>query len=311
MYDLIPPYGNFNDVLPGDPWQPEPAARYNAVNELLRQGSMSGTQTAPAVGTHCILHIFNPTGECLGLGTPVQIDSGFVPEGGGHIDRRNLHAFGKPVENEYSVWGVALEEIRPRHSGPVLLSGVALLRDIQGKYHNAFELRDGSQAIETRNNFIHAAPDGKYHFAQWGRAEILWYDELTRDAVVLLGGRRRQYSGMFAVLDNGNGTLTVKAGETDLRGYPAGLARIDDTVVKAEVSGQWNYISLTASRKDSTTWELGIRHGTSAYAHYTPGEMMCWDLARYTGIDETGHIYNLVQLWQGGPINFKDRYFAE
>ena len=37
MDTLTPSLGIFNDVLPGDPWQPEPAARYNAVNELLRQ----------------------------------------------------------------------------------------------------------------------------------------------------------------------------------------------------------------------------------------------------------------------------------
>lgn len=311
MYDLIPPYGNFNDVLPGDLWQPEPAARYNAVNELLRRESMTAAQTAPTVDPHCLLQIFNPTEKTFPPGSPVQTDTFFAPEGFGHIDRRNLHAYGRPVTDERAVWGVALEEIRPRRSGPVQLAGVALLKDIQGKYYNALELRDGHELIESRNNFIYAGLDGKYHFAQWGRAEILWYDEWSRDAVVLLGGRRYPYSGMFAVTDNGNGTLTVKAGETDLRGYPAGIARIGDTVIPATVSGQDNYISLNASRVPPYSWVLEVKHGKEPNAHYVPGEVMCWDLARYRGIDDSGHIYGLVQLWQGGPINFKDRYYAE
>ena len=54
-----------------------------------------------------------------------------------------------------------------------------------------------------------------------------------------------------------------------------------------------------------------MKHGDAPNAHYVPGEVMCWDLARYRGIDDSGHIYDLVQLWQGGPINFKDRYYAE
>ena len=313
MYDLIPPYGNFNDVLPGDLWQPEPAARYNAVNELLRRESMAVQPTAPAVNSHCLLQIFNPTENPFPPGSPVQTDTFFAPEGYGHIDRRNLHAYGRPVGDERAVWGVALEEIRPLHSGPVQMAGVALLKDIQGKYYNAIELRNGSELIESKNNFIYAGLDGKYHLAQWGRAEILWYDEWSRDAVVLLGGRRYPYSGMFAVTDNGNRTLTVKAGETDLSGYPAGMARIDDTVIPATVSGQDNYISLNASRLNGERyyWQLEVKHGDAPNAHYVPGEVMCWDLARYRGIDDSGHIYDLVQLWQGGPINFKDRYYAE
>lgn len=300
-------------VTPGAPFVPS-AARENAINEMLNAfNGIDGRWWGGPIRHDTTLYVANNTDKTLGIGTPVQTDTFFAPEGFGHIDQRNPCAYGGPVTDKRAVWGVALEEIKPNEAGPVQMYGVALLKDIQGKYYNALELRDGSELVESKNNFIYAGLDGKYHFAQWGRAEILWYDEWSRAAFVLLGGRRYPYSGMFAVTDNGNGTLTVKAGETDLSGYPAGMARIDDTVIPATVSGQDNYISLNASRLNGERyyWKLEVKHGKGPNAHYVPGEVMCWDLARYRGIDDSGHIYDLVQLWQGGPINFKDRYYAE
>ena len=60
MYDHIPYSGVLHDVAPGDPWQPEPAALYNAVNELLRQEhAPSQAPPLPQWISECTLYVCN------------------------------------------------------------------------------------------------------------------------------------------------------------------------------------------------------------------------------------------------------------
>ena len=44
---------------------------------------------------------------------------------------------------------------------------------------------------------------------------------------------------------------------------------------------------------------------------YEPGKKIYWELARYSGVDHYGYLVDFQQLWQGGMINFRDRYYIE
>ena len=48
----------FNDIAPGSQWQPEPAARYNAVNRLLSQGENFFPQNSDSSG-----RLYQPCGQ--------------------------------------------------------------------------------------------------------------------------------------------------------------------------------------------------------------------------------------------------------
>ena len=307
MYDSPPVFGNFSDVLPGDPWMPEPAARYNAVNELLRQEKNFADNSGPPPDNSCIISVCNVSEQSLPSGQAVQVDSEFAKEV--YLSEREPYLFGKPVENEYSPWGVALETIPPGKSGPVQFSGIALLRSVKGAYYNISPNGDPMHRFaESRNDFVFAGRDGLFHPGHRGRAQILWYDyKRTKHAIVLLGAEDHYYSGMFAVLDNGNGTMTVKGGFSDLYEV-TGYGMIQDTVIPIE-SDSPRYVHLTAE-PDFIHWKLGIMQTGKPNGAYIPGERLCWDLARYWGKDSFGYARNLVQLWSGGIINFKERYYA-
>ena len=79
MDTLNSSWGIFNDVLPGDPWQPEPAARYNAVNELLRQERFT-TPAAPlwSRGELTCINVLNTSDQPLLFNRAVQIDTDFA-----------------------------------------------------------------------------------------------------------------------------------------------------------------------------------------------------------------------------------------
>lgn len=312
MYDLIPPYGTLNDVLPGTPWQPESAARYNAVNELLKQEPRPLTETpfvSPAADT--TVKVCNASEKMLSVSSIVQLDTGFINDENYIITRRNSYLFGKSVEQLNCFWGIALDNIPPGQWGSVQISGIAVVDPPRGEYESLRTSPYGKEPV--RNNFVFAGTDGALHFGTRGEAQVLSYCPGNRKAIIRLGVSSPRYTGMFAVLENGDGTLTVKGGETDLVSSDVyqyfGGAFIGDTQLPAENRG--SVICLVAKYKN-LSWQLSVEQfRDSTRDIYIPGEQIFIELARYYGVDEWGYLRDFQQLWQGGMVRFKERYFVE
>ena len=313
MYTVTPAGGTFNDVLPGDPWQPEPAARYNAVNELLRQESFTTPDAPPwSRGELTCVNVLNTSDRTLLFNRAVQLDSEFA-RSQDKIDYSNLYACGRPVENEEGFWGVALENIEPGHSGMVQVNGIICLRHVWGEY----SVPDPVNPSKTfcRNNFIAAGVDGVYHLVNRGQARVIWYCVEQESAIVMLNCHGYFYDGMFTVLDNGNGTLTVKGGMTDLptASYSSDVCILEDTIIPVYAIVRTTYVCLTAVRKSNGGWNLSVAQTGRPNGSdlYSPGERIVWPLASYIDISGVGHVRGLVQLHQGGAVNFRDRYYGE
>lgn len=323
MYTLTPTYDTFSDVLPGDPWQPEPAARYNAVNELLRQESfMTPSLPVGAAGNLCCANVLNISDKIINFNKAVQIETE-QPTTQNPIDLSETYICGKPLEDEESFWGVALETIPPGGAGMVQLSGVVCLRHIIGDYLIPDPADDTK--ILAYQNFVRPRSDGIYEVSNRGRARILWYQKNRTAAIALLNSPSLSYDGMFSVRENGDmeNTLTVKGGITDLPVTLGGddkeseTLRLEDTIVKIDAFGYARRtICLTATRTDSNhiPWELGIEisHYRNGRDLYRPGERMVWPLASYNGATglAPSSPKNLVQL-QYGPVNFRERYYVD
>ena len=317
MYDLIPPCGALHDVAPGDPWQPEPAARYNAVNELLRQENAflppQTEQKRPGRGD--ILYVSNISDKVLPVNSAVEIETWNAPEQVYGPSYRNIYAYGKPVENVRGFWGVALENIHPGMMGPVQVSGIAAV-DVPEK---DFEVRINPNSIvehKVRQSYIHPGRDGRFHPGTWGGAEVIWVNPRMPQVLVRLGVRSNDYEGMFAVFENGDRTVTVKGGETDLLYGVNGtaLSIVEDTVLPVEYNyaGQNGRTICLAAKWDGKRWNCQILSLKDwAQSLYIPGEQIYWELARYAGVRSDGTLLALQQVWTGGIINFRDRYYIE
>lgn len=311
MNEIIPPYGFLNDVLPGDPWQPEPAARYNAVNELLKKEFSSETVSSfPRQGSSGFLTVKNTSDKEILLGSAVKIDTECAVFGFSRIDCNDPFVCGAPMTDGKGFWGLAVEKIRPGHAGIVQVSGVAVIRDLKGP-RTFYETPFDSERVK-KNEYVFPGQDGLFHLGSHGTARLLFYDKDSCNAVVLLGSSSYSYSGMFAVSDNGNGTLTVKGGATDLDSFYSSTAHFEDTVLPVvSESSEWHYVCLIAGWKEGR-WSLSadIHRYPDSY-FYAPGEKIFVPLARYAGIREDGYISGLVQLHQGGAVFFRERYYIE
>ena len=304
MYQIIPPYGVLNDVFTGAPWKPEPAARYNAVNALLRQEFHATPQVQEfPVSNPAVADVLNTSETLLPRGSAVQIDTDAASNHTSVLPDSDLYVCGKGVDNEESVWGVALEDSPPGGGGPVQLYGIAALKDVLGQ--NPAHGPAGF-AVDSKSRFVYAGLDGRFHFGNRGRAEVLWYDWKNSLTVVMLNALSFRYTGMFAVLDNGNGTFTVMGGETDLQS----ASGFEDTVIPIDRNG--TLVCLTAVR-ESNLWKLGVEitSSTDGANLCIPGEKIVMPLARYNGVDNSGHCNNLVQLHHGGMVSFREIYYIE
>lgn len=290
MKDIPVPLEALNDVLPGSPWQPEPAARYNALNALLRQEETlcSADPVFPRSG-EVLLPVRNITGELLPGGGAVEICAD--PRPGQGIASQRPVLFGRAVTDACLIWGIAAENIAPGHGGLVLVGGAAVVRNVLG----------------TPDRFVAPKPDGKFYFSARGRAEVLYRTAAGNpDAVIFLGGGGASgYDGMFAVTENGDGTVTVGGGMA-ITVFGEGPKTVEGTTLP-KPSPDGLLLALLNARLEGTRWNLFFSIGRSMYDGYIPGEQICWPLAQLTSDGPPAHSF--VQLWQGGVIDFSSRYY--
>lgn len=259
-----------------------------------------------------VMTVLNTSNKTLLINRAVQIDSEFAGSDN-HISPSGPFVCGHTMEEANSFWGVALENIGPGKFGQVQIGGIICLRHVWGEY----SVPDPVNPSKTfcRNNFIDAGVDGIYHVCSRGAARILWYDVKNESAIVMLNCLGYFYDGMFTVLDNGNGTLTVKGGMTDLptASYSSDVCILEDTIIPVYAIVRTTYVCLTAVRKSNGGWNLSVAQTSRPNGSdlYSPGERIVWPLASYIDISGVGHVRGLVQLHQGGAVNFRERYYVE
>lgn len=162
---------NFNDIFTGDSFSPEPAGRYRAVNELLRDFGATGTPGFRRGRNECSLRItvYNsgtdeiPRGAAAGFdeaGTGLETASG------------DLVPAVKLLTQSTDMWGVAAAGIPPWETEEIILSGVAAVRL--------------SAALPAGTKFVEPGDGGSFKAASGGRAQVIASQGNT--ALVLLGG---------------------------------------------------------------------------------------------------------------------------
>ncbi len=288
MKDIPLPVEALNDVLPGSPWQPEHAARYNALNALLRQEDPARPAApAPSRGSEVLLPVRNITDEPLPGGQAVEICPDPQPGLGVYFQRPML--FGRAVTAECRFWGIATENIAPGRGGLVQVGGPAAVYGVEG----------------SPDRYIVPKPDGGFCYSTSGRAEVLYYNpQGYGSALVYLGGGGSSgYTGMFAVRENSDGTVTVGGGMMIKSYYEFPITVEEATLQRPATNSYQQFVLLVVELRGAHRIYFSIENGYGNEA-YIPGEQICWTLARLS----KGNI-PFAQLWQGGMIDFTSKYY--
>lgn len=181
---------SFADVAAGEPWRPESAARYNAVNELLRSYSGAVPEKTASVNYHAVDFI-NLSGDKIDAFTAVSVTgaefSGSVPA---LLTRYHGYCLVRavPAVDESCIWGISLDTVVHRGVGRVALAGVVPAW---------FEGSSGVRVMPT---------PGGLAAGNSGRALVLaspktYYGE-KYPGIIMLGGTsadENQYMGFFKI----------------------------------------------------------------------------------------------------------------
>ena len=291
MKDIPLPVEALNDVLPGSPWQPEHAARYNALNALLRQEEFSpSAEPAPFRGSEVLLPVRNITDEVLSGGRAVEICPD--PQTGLGINFLRPVIFGRAVTAECRFWGIANEDIAPGHGGLIQVGGPVVIHGVEG----------------SPDRYIVPKPDGGFRYATSGRAEVLYHDGQSDGSayIYLGGGGSSGYTGMFAVTENGDNTVTVGSGMVIKSFYEYPIEVPGATLQRPAASADYQqFVLLIVELGGAKRIYFSIATG-SGYSNewYIPGVQICWTLARLSK-----EFTPFAQLWQGGVIDFTNKYY--
>ncbi|MBR7130400.1 MAG: hypothetical protein IKC82_00215 [Lentisphaeria bacterium] len=180
---------SFQDVSPGDPWQTEPAVRYNAVNYLLR--SFAGeVPEEKEMSDFRLVDFINSSSDTIRAftavaiiqdeynGSPEELQSRF----GGYTCVRGI-----PAVDDSCHWGITLEDVQPRQTGTMTLTGLVPAW-ITGRGKMAAPSAAGLVAGNTGSAAIIS------------QAEI--YAGTPYPGIILLngkGGNRDEYMGQFKI----------------------------------------------------------------------------------------------------------------
>lgn len=187
----------FKDVQSNQPWKPEPAKRYNAVNELLRNhGKNGGGFARTAMRSPGRVLVYNSGKEKIEASRAVMLTGNVIRE-------NNQTCF------EIELWTddgsepvLALTEtaVDAEDIGTAIVAGAAKAEIAEGTGEWA-EVGEGGKLVCSDN----------------GNIRVLAFGSGTDPAIVLLGAtRKKAYDGPYAVKlyqdDDGNPKLRVNAG---------------------------------------------------------------------------------------------------
>ncbi|MBQ9787176.1 MAG: hypothetical protein IJW33_03310 [Lentisphaeria bacterium] len=269
----------FNDIAPGSQWQPEPAARYNAVNRLLSQGENFFPQNTDSSG-RVIVDFINLAEKTIGQFTAVALYSAADGEHIARLEERNngiCFLNGMSAYDDSYVWGISISEVKHLETGMAIVSGIAPA------------WFTGSGKSVTPTNIGLEAGDS-------GSARVLIppeeYDGKTYPGMILLGGSSvsgKSYYGPFKL---------QALSETKVEVFNA-LFPDSDSCGKSDVPGCEDVprLSLTLPEKNSrypVFLSFKLEDSGSYSAHL--------------GTDPVSELYHLLGYFSGGSIiqNYQD-----
>lgn len=175
---------HFEDIASGAPWHPEPAARYNAVNRLLRADSGGSSAAMPPRRTLTV-DVRNDSDVELPAYSPVRFWGAVTPEPPDAPPGFSVIAATDP----FSPWGLTTGRITPGRWGRAAVQGIAL----------AAPATDGSGNVSAfgLGDRIAPAADGLIR-AERG-APVLDRAHSGHPATVVLDPGYERYSGQFRV----------------------------------------------------------------------------------------------------------------
>lgn len=282
---------NFPDTVPGDRIQPGSAARYNAVNALLRAIPPGNhTATAAACRTALTVDVCNTSPEVIAPFTAVAFADTVIPQ---NSDSPHLPCFGVTAAVDDTMpWGIAAGEIAPGAWGTAVVSGTTpahFARTGTGEY---LPLAAGDKVIP--------APEGLLPHCDHGATVLCpaWQCGTTQlPGVILLERTAAGYHDDFTVSwkSFGERTLAVSAGETEFPGLgniagaelPAGEIAVNDGI----------YLVITYTHDDTGKAVYSAEFQLSATdPQLDLDDCFAFQLALYRG---NAHI---SQRWTGGKI---------
>ncbi|MBO5668588.1 MAG: hypothetical protein J6S43_05635 [Lentisphaeria bacterium] len=257
----------FSDTAPGSVFQGESAARYNAVNSLLRSALFPAAETGrnPA---NFRLDFINASAQDISAFSPVAITgvSDDIPEyhSSGCIDGLAVVA-GIPAADETLPWGIALEDVAPGQLGMLAFSGSV-------------------PAIFSGSGTFVAVSNGQLCAGNGGSARVLATcptgpDGELHPGLLLLGGSgiaapENEYNGIFKLqslsgsslkIVNGSAPDSPYCGYTDIPGCNA----IPETVLTLpENKGSMIYLCFaydSVSKSYSWSFESAVPAGVKLY----------------------------------------------
>lgn len=282
-------------ISPGDKFRPS-AEKENSISRLLEGVN---NPFSPSMGIFpeesSVTLSYNVGGSPIKAGAPAEIVKDFdgAPELSSDCPAvlvRKIYDF-KPI-----TWGVALDYISPGEIGSVQLQGVCVFSGVEGDY-----------ALPK----INVSEEGKFVYSSTGPARIL-RRSISEGVAVAFLERPSGYNGMFAVRYNGNGKLEINGGYTDLNFKEkggVGMFYVEPATVPIEFK-RATVVLAARYNSERQWWETEFMQSDYPWANvYIPGEQIYMELANYTYYE--GHSCTIEQLWQGGMLPFKSRYFVE
>lgn len=265
---------NYQDVTTGEPWKPEPAARYNAVNQLLRGNvAFSGMGTA---------------GFTAGVRIRVLLPGGNYVTGKGYgygiytppatFARDAYCVANRTSSNLKEDWGILISQ--SNSYGMLLISGLAVI---------PFELitetgRGGGSIGLSNGEFVRLDPGE-------AKAEILAIGADGYLVNLLPDALSEVYKGEFAISGTAGAGYTVSAGNTDIPG--------NSTVPAATLPAGYTGGVYLSAPYDAETQTYSVSVG----ALPSPAPVLYVLLG---SIDAAG---NITQTYRGTGIRFGRDYF--
>ena len=117
---------SFRDVVSGEVWRPEPAERYNAVNQLLRQERSGNVMPRRPVSGNT-LDFCNVSPTEIPRFTPVSITGVYAEHEQENLWSRydgQVLVSGVPAVNDLYLWGIAADSVLPGEFGTLTVSGL-------------------------------------------------------------------------------------------------------------------------------------------------------------------------------------------
>ena len=292
----------FFDIVSGDDWQPEPAARFNAVNRLLRRtGALAEPGLTGGVPDADRINVCNRTGKVLAGCSPVVLSAAQLDELS-PAESPFLNITGQPY-SEGCLWGVIATDLADKECGVAQVAGTAVVKV------------NGSEVLPFVRPAAWSGGVGLFYTNETV-CPVLAGDPGSGYALVVLMNVSPVYSGGFKLIDarefDSNGEVTKYAvrvingadpgseycGQTDLGdSYPGSLTEVETATLEgvsgtAYLAARWN--------SDTEKYEFAV---TAETAGWTAWQMLgSW----YFG-DGAGTV---SQYWQGGEIiYFGERFY--